>query len=531
MLRPKTALIILYSVLALLVVALIAQIAIEGEFNGEIAARTLIPMAVCASSIVKVMTGGGRRIRNAAFFEKEYAHILRRAFAEQNRKRYRGKLIDALNYYNRDQYEKVLSICDSLLPHCATADDFSAVLTLKALAFTDGGLPQAAIDTYYEALRYDNTFSTAWSNLGVLFKGQGKNLDAVSCYRNAVKYDPNNETAYANLANVYFSIGYYGFCIENAKKALELKATLTPAMTALCGAYAAMGEDEEVDKYFKMAVQNGYDSEKLRAFIERVRDGMPAETLVPLDEAQQKSVRDIYTSTAIPTIRACLPAEADEKSRVGGRPFGDAPEGESGEKLHLLCAVFCSEVRGIPDFPEKGILQFFIADDENYGLDRQNPTLQKNFRVTYTEDEDTAENGDCSTEASEKFPIKKGEGLFFVPSMCAMTDNDFRFEAQARKSFAKFGAELGEDVMIEVRHRYHMEGHKIGGYPYFAGDDPRASRPELQKYDTLLLQIDTHDDFIEIGNTGVMNFFIARENLRKRDFSDVLYWWSEDGEA
>ncbi len=28
-----------------------------------------------------------------------------------------------------------------------------------------------------------------------------------------------------------------------------------------------------------------------------------------------------------------------------------------------------------------------------------------------------------------------------------------------------------------------------------------------------------------IGDSGAMQFFIPRENLKKRDFSEILYWW------
>ena len=70
-------------------------------------------------------------------------------------------------------------------------------------------------------------------------------------------------------------------------------------------------------------------------------------------------------------------------------------------------------------------------------------------------------------------------------------------------------------------------GHKIGGYPAFAQDDPR----EAGTYTELLLQIDSdwndeeEDYSIMWGDAGVGNFFISRENLEKLNFEDVLYNW------
>ena len=77
-------------------------------------------------------------------------------------------------------------------------------------------------------------------------------------------------------------------------------------------------------------------------------------------------------------------------------------------------------------------------------------------------------------------------------------------------------------------------GHRIGGYPCFEQFDPRDDEPELQKYDTLLLQIVSHiapdtqgkeHELIMFGDLGGCQFFIPAEKLRAKDFSDILYSW------
>ena len=70
-------------------------------------------------------------------------------------------------------------------------------------------------------------------------------------------------------------------------------------------------------------------------------------------------------------------------------------------------------------------------------------------------------------------------------------------------------------------------GHKIGGYPGFTQEDPRDIAAE-DDHDILLLQIDTDnigDREIMWGDSGVANFFISRENLKQRNFQDVIYTW------
>ena len=67
-------------------------------------------------------------------------------------------------------------------------------------------------------------------------------------------------------------------------------------------------------------------------------------------------------------------------------------------------------------------------------------------------------------------------------------------------------------------------GHKIGGCPGFSQEDPRDIAAE-DDHDVLLLQIDTDDigdREIMWGDSGVANFFISRENLKQRNFQDVI---------
>ena len=80
-------------------------------------------------------------------------------------------------------------------------------------------------------------------------------------------------------------------------------------------------------------------------------------------------------------------------------------------------------------------------------------------------------------------------------------------------------------------------GHRIGGYPCFEQCDPREDDPDLQAYDTLLLQIVSHTSpdekgneraLIMFGDLGGCQFFIPAEKLRNRDFSDILYSWDCD---
>ena len=223
-------------------------------------------------------------------------------------------------------------------------------------------------------------------------------------------------------------------------------------------------------------------------------------------------------------------------SKVGGLPYlprGERlPVGRSGSPLPLLAQINCEELPALENFPRKGMLQFFMSNGDFSREDYQNPTVQSNWRVVYYPEinadidfgEDAGENG-----------VAEGEyRIIFTPAAEGLTVEDFRFE----RAFLKHWREVFPDEqprsmygLRNVPHTvfYNDEGeygnHKIGGYPYFAQDDPRRD----DTYDTLLFQLDadTHGDvYVMYGDSGVINFFINHEALNRLDFSDVL--WNGD---
>ena len=123
--------------------------------------------------------------------------------------------------------------------------------------------------------------------------------------------------------------------------------------------------------------------------------------------------------------------------------------------------------------------------------------------------------------------------------MGSMLSSDYRFENVVDAALKKAGLENGSDDLEDEEFDLIYEensygGHRIGGYPCFEQDDPRDVTEELRKYDTLLLQIVSHtmpdasgneETLIMFGDEGGCQFFIPREKLRARDFSDVMYNW------
>lgn len=213
------------------------------------------------------------------------------------------------------------------------------------------------------------------------------------------------------------------------------------------------------------------------------------------------------------------------ESKIGGLGYiphdKDFPTDSNGNQLRLLAQIECDKIQ-LDGFMDKGLLQFWIANDDDCGLDWDNPTNQDGFRVIYYPEIDKTVTKE---EIEEKFIKNEYDDSEY---------NNFPVFRECGMSFEK-----SENQYIDChKNEYGTEfeeydesytGHKVGGYPYFTQSDPRPDMENGDYYDFLLFQLDTdsigEEDLVMWGDSGVGNFFINSEKLKKRDFSDVLYNW------
>lgn len=529
--------------IAAVVGLLIADIAKnDWKVSTDLLMRPAIILAGLVLSLVKLITRTGSS-RSNRIYEKAYAKEIGSAFSRPDTKKYKSKLLSALALYNDNNYPAAIKALEALEKVCNTADDHSAVLLFKALCYTDSGSPEAAISEYETLLKYNEKHSQAWSNLGILHKKLGHNDKAMECYENAVKYDSNNAFAYNNLAQAYLSDCKWAKVIEPAQKALELKDNLYQADTALTIAYFALGKTDESKKHFEHAVANGAKAENIMHVLDSISKGInPFGEEVEVRDEVVRAIGFIKRDTSVPMVEVRLPAPNDgNKTRLGGAPVEkDIPLDSEGNRMFLLAAIWCSEVRGVPDFPERGVLRFYISGNDYYGLDIDEPAVQKDFSVLYDEDEDKFDSSlRDDPELPDHFPVRHAFPVRLSPAMGSMLSSDYRFDAVVDAALKKAGLENGSDDLEDAEFDLIYEensygGHRIGGYPCFEQDDPRDVTEELRKYDTLLLQIVSHtmpdasgneETLIMFGDEGGCQFFIPREKLRARDFSDVMYNW------
>ena len=237
-------------------------------------------------------------------------------------------------------------------------------------------------------------------------------------------------------------------------------------------------------------------------------------------------------------------------SKVGGLPYWDPaktyPTDSNGKKMCLLAQINFDQDKAASPLPQSGMLQFFVGGEEMYGLDFDHPTEQKDWRIVYHEKIDAS----VTAEAVEAMGIPSNnddEGVdspVFRPCVFRLAkketwltpDNWERFDELtlevAEDLFGETDAESADEVfgedqyaLLEEEYFYSENSHLLG-HPYFTQADIRERG---WRYDTLLFQLDSEtvdeEDIVMWGDMGVGNFFINGEDLKRLDFSNVLYNW------
>ncbi|MDE7324701.1 MAG: DUF1963 domain-containing protein [Lachnospiraceae bacterium] len=270
-------------------------------------------------------------------------------------------------------------------------------------------------------------------------------------------------------------------------------------------------------------------------------------------------LKDFKTRTKVPAYRlwvqwGVVPNLAD--SKIGGLPYWDLsqpyPVDEKGQPMQLLAQINFGQADMDPPFPKTGLLQFFIARDEMFGCNFTCVPDQKNYRVVYhpqingsvTLEQVSALGAPGLIDDYRVSPLAKelaisvqradsfanDRSLIFEDAFCATVQAVMGVDMGKQKSYEFLDDDVYEELFesqMETEDGCMNGGHWMLGYPSFTQEDPRS---EDSPFDTLLLQIDSMrtedgDNPILWGDCGVANFFIARADLEKLDFTQVLYNW------
>ena len=245
-------------------------------------------------------------------------------------------------------------------------------------------------------------------------------------------------------------------------------------------------------------------------------------------------------------IKATDGATTLTESKFGGLPYlpigATIPQDVRGGNLYLVAQFNLSELPA-NSFPiATGILQFWIANDDSYGLDVNDIISQKHSRVVYYPSIETyyseVELSTLYTQITDDdfFPILSCFKLSFEKGREIISTSDYPFHFNDK--FVSTWNSLYQDDKIEkyidVLNEDNKElfkksegvRHKLLGYPhmYHSVSDNRVEYPDY----ILLFQMASDDsvtDAIVWGDLGCCDFFISEEDLKACDFSKVAYTW------
>jgi uncharacterized protein YwqG len=229
-----------------------------------------------------------------------------------------------------------------------------------------------------------------------------------------------------------------------------------------------------------------------------------------------------------------LPKDAAYPLAIDGRP------------LVFLAQINFAELPRLAGYPETGLLQFFISDNDLYGMQFADTSdeaeyvakqfqlqqQQDYFRVIYYPEVVTApgllvEDFTFLPHEDElwgSMPVSKQCRLEFALQEEFVGLGDYQF-AQIFGGNFFFDIPEAEWDQLWPDDIVNAAGNKMGGYANFSQDDVRTFAPPQEKW-LLLLQIDQAKNAdIMWGDGGVGNFFIEENDLRNRDFSQVVYNW------
>ena len=293
------------------------------------------------------------------------------------------------------------------------------------------------------------------------------------------------------------------------------------------------------------------------------------QVLTIIKEIEEKTAKNEYHIT-INYNRT--PGLFDDK--FGGLPYWDLskeyPRDENGDSLVLLAQINLDGLERLNnsdgiELPQKGMLQFFHAVNDLYGFDFDADTgcdlkNNKGYKVVYHETVDTsvteeqirALNIDTTEDVEKQFtPIEKTSAIDLHIEKTSLGMSDYRWNKlflQLLKE--KFGIVVPEECCMyyildddiyemldemeeerqEKKEEFGKYQHHMMGYADFTQFDPREGNKKLQKYDVVLLQIDSdynneNSTCILWGDCGIGNFFINHEHLKNKNFNDILYNW------
>lgn len=207
------------------------------------------------------------------------------------------------------------------------------------------------------------------------------------------------------------------------------------------------------------------------------------------------------------------------ESKCGGCPYlekaEDYPRDTNGRPMMFLAQINFDEMPPLDGYPEHGLLQFYIGDDDCMGLDSVCRVMfipEYNKDISALIDANPFENDYTGyTPFTHEGKMKFKKTSRFIGTECEEFND-------------RFSGKVSDDEWEALYDLCYPEGCLVGGYPLFVQQSP--SYYDSGELDVVLLQLDCEDECgIMFGDSGNCVFLISREDLKNRNFDHVEYDW------
>lgn len=218
--------------------------------------------------------------------------------------------------------------------------------------------------------------------------------------------------------------------------------------------------------------------------------------------------------------------------------------------LVMLVQINFAEMPALDGYPTEGILQIYLSadylpeqqmwgmrNDNAYATDQEHRTDQSYFRTIYfprvSHDAEGLITATPVVEIDDEysFPALDEALLTFVEGSSYVRPEDYRFRRffgqDARDFFYRAGPDM-EHVLDAYEKFMGARRYvaRIGGYSRVEQRDPRLEFPEQDWIVLFSLDSEGAGNYpVGWGSGGIGNFYIRPEDLARRDFSKVMYYW------
>ena len=257
---------ILYIVLALVVIGILVwDFAVDNLIDQGTQAKAIVVLSGLIISIVNLSRRTRRRVSSKkTLYTNAYSAYIENVFPED--RKLQKLFFNAVDDYNHDKPAAGVEKLEKLRGSCVRRSDIYAVTVFQALCLDEMKVYDKAAAQYRAALAIKPDSALA-SNLGLVLNRMGRDEEATTAYDQALRLDPGNANAWNNLAQQHMRNGEYEQALEAAAKAVALNPKVAPAHSVLAVCSYMLGDMESYEQHYRRAVANGYNGERIKAYI------------------------------------------------------------------------------------------------------------------------------------------------------------------------------------------------------------------------------------------------------------------------